>query len=174
MADSLSLDIKASLSWLFEEQLDLSAVSDSAKLEYSVALIDGTAAGQVDKLWHDERTLTAGFAESLDLTNLTNTIFGSTVTINFAKVKAVLVINTSTTSGDDLLVGGAGFSGDAWSPPFNGDQSAKVSVPAGSALLLVNKIDGWAVVDGTDDKLRVENTSGNTVVYRIAIVGTSA
>ena len=174
MADSLSLDIKASLSWLFEEQLDLSAVSDAAKLEYSAALIDGTAASQVDKLWHDERTLGAGFSESLDLTNLTHTIFGSTVTINFAKVKAVLIVNTSTTSGDDLLVGGAGFSGDAWSPPFNGDQSAKVSLPAGSALLLVNKIDGWAVTDGKDDRLRMDNTSGNSVVYRIVIVGTSA
>ncbi|MCH8992603.1 MAG: hypothetical protein IIA44_12770 [Acidobacteria bacterium] len=173
MADSLSLDIKASLSWLFEDQLDLSAISDAAKLEYSEGFADGTSANQVDKLWHDERTLTSGFGENLDLTALTNVIFGSTVTITFVKVKAVLIINMSTTSGDDLLVGGAGFSADAWSPPFNGDQNAKVSVPAGSTLLLVNKIDGWAVTDGSDDKLRVENTSGNSVNYRIAIVGTS-
>src|SRR5688572_4302932 len=99
MADTLAVDIKASLVWLFQDAIDLTVVSDSSKLEYAESLADGTAADQADKLWHDQRTVAAGANDDLDLTALVNTIFGSTVTINLVKVKALLIVNLSATAG---------------------------------------------------------------------------
>ncbi len=174
MADTLSTDVKASLAWLFQDQLDLSTVADTARLEYSRSLADGTGADQADKVWHDQRTVAASSNDDLDLTNLTSTIFGSTVTINFVKIKAILLINTSTTSGDELRLGGAGAVGNAFAAPFNGDQDAVVYVGADSSLLLSIISVGWTVTGGTADILRINNPTGNAITYRIAIVGTSS
>jgi hypothetical protein len=173
VADTLAVDLKASLTWLFSEALDLSSVNDQATLEYDASLADGTAADQADLIWHDQRTLNAGASEDLDLTALITVIFGGTVSISFAKVKAILIVNTSTTAGHELLVGGAG-AGQAFATPFNNNAGAKVGVGPDSPLLLVNKKDGWAVTAGTGDILRIQNSGAAAVTYRIVIVGTSA
>jgi hypothetical protein len=174
MGDALSADVKASLNWLFQETLDLATVADAAKLEYSKNFVDGTATDQADKLWHDQRTPSIGTSENLDLTNLSNTIFGSTVTVSFAKVKALLIVNTSTIAGDNLVVGGAGGGGAAWSAPFDGDADAKVVVPPDSVLLMVNRKAGWTVTNGSADILKIANAGTTAFAYRIAIIGTSA
>jgi hypothetical protein len=173
MADTLSVDLKASLTWLFSEGLDLSTVNDNAKLEYSQSTADGTGADQADKLWHDQRTVNAASNDDLDLTALVNSIFGTNVSISFAKVKAVLIVNASTTAGQLLRVGGAG-AGQAFATPFNGSATAVVEVGADSCLMLVNKKDGWTVTPTTGDILRVANAGGSAVTYKIAIIGTSA
>ena len=85
MPDTLSLDLKASLTWLFSEGLALSTVNDQAALEFAATLADGTGDSQADKLWHAERTVAAGANDDLDLTALATTVFGSSLTINFAK-----------------------------------------------------------------------------------------
>jgi hypothetical protein len=172
MADTLSVDLKASLTWLFSEGLDLSTLNDNAKLEYAQSTTDGTGADQADKLWHDQRTVNAASHDDLDLTALTNSIFGTSVSISFAKVKAILIVNTSTVSGDILRMGGAG-AGQAFAAPFNGSATAEVEVGADSCLMLVNKKDGWTVTPATGDILRVANPGGSAVTYKIAIVGTS-
>lgn len=173
MADTLAVDLKASLTWLFSEALDLSNVNDQATLEYDVSLADGTATDQADLIWHDQRTLNAGANDDLDLTALVTILFGGTVSINFAKVKAILIVNTSTSAGNELLVGGAG-AGQAFATPFNNNVSAKVGVGPDSPLLLVNKKSGWAVTAGSGDILRLQNAGASAVTYRIVIVGTSA
>ncbi len=173
MADTLAVDVKTSLNWSFQNKLDLATVSDVSKLEYTASLADGTAASQADKLWHDQRILSPTAYEDLDLTNLTNIVFGNTITINFARVKLLLVINTSIISGDDMRVGGGGAVNNAWSAPFNADQDAKIELPADSTLLLTNKPTGWTVTDGASDKLRIDNPTANSITYKIVIVGTS-
>jgi hypothetical protein len=173
MPDTLSVDLKASLAWLLSESLSLSTVSDNASLEYSKSLADGTGADLADLLWHAERTVGAGSNDDLDLTALTKTIFGTAVVVNFTKVKAILVINTSSTSGQELRIGGAG-GGVAFSAPFNGDADAQIEVGADSCLLLSNKKDGWTVTPGTGDVLRIANPNAAAVTYKIAIIGTSA
>jgi hypothetical protein len=173
MADTLAVDLKASVTWLFSEGLDLSTVSDNAKLEYALSTADGTGADQADKLWHDQRTVNATSNDDLDLTALTNVLFGSTVTVNFVKVKAILIVNTSTTSGQVLRLGGAG-AGLAFATPFNGSATAVVEVGADSCLMLMNKKDGWTVTPTTGDILRIANPNAAAVTYKIAIIGTSA
>ena len=172
MADTLSVDVRASLAWLFQEAIDLTTIADSSKLEYARSLADGIAADQADKLWHDERTIAAGANDDLDLTALVNTVFGSTLTIALAKVKALLIVNTSTVSGDELRLDSSVSNG--FRAPFNGSAASIVEVGADSALLLCNKKDGWAVTAGTGDILRIHNPGANAITYRIAVIGTSA
>ena len=171
MADTLAVDIQASLAWLFQDALDLTTVADVSQLAFARSLADGTAAGQADKLWHDRRTIAAGANDDLDLTALTQSLFGGTVTIPLAKVKALLVVNTATAAGEDLEVGGSG--GAEWSAPF-GAAGDKVKVPADSCLLLVNRVSGWTVTNGAADVLRIRNAGSGGIDYQIAIVGTSS
>jgi len=172
MADSLAVELQTRLRWLFSDSLDLSTVADSSGVEYEKNLADGTGDDQVDKIWHDQRVLGAATNDDLDLTALTNTLFGSTITINFAKVKSVLIVNTSTTSGDELRVGAA--ASDPFTPPFNGGATSVVEVGADSALLLSSNKDGWTVTGGSSDVLRIANPGGNSITYNIVIVGTSS
>ncbi|MCA9100061.1 MAG: hypothetical protein KDA63_02865 [Planctomycetales bacterium] len=172
MADSLAVEIQTRLRWLFSDSLDLSTVADSSGVEYEKNLADGTSVDQVDKIWHDQRTVAATSNDDLDLTALTNSVFGSTITINFAKVKSILVVNTSTTSGDELRVGAA--ASNAFTAPFNGGATSVVEVGADSALLLSSNKDGWSVTGGSADVLRIANPGGNSITYKIVIVGTSS
>lgn len=171
MPDTLTSQIKASLAWLFQESLDLATVEDDAKLDYDRSFADGTGTDQADKIWHDSRTLAAGASDDLDLNTLTNSIFGSTVTINFAKIKAILIVNVATTTGEDLTVGGA--ASQEWTA-WVGAGGDKVRVPADSCLLISNRKSGWAVTNGASDTLRITNTGAGPITYRIAILGTSA
>lgn len=171
MADSLALEVKAAVTWLFQETLDLSTVADASRLEYLAGLGDGVGAGQADKLWHDERTLAAGAAEELSLDALDQALFGGSIVVSLASVKTLLIVNTATASGDDLLVGGA--AAEPWHGPLGG-AADQVRVPADSCLLLVNRLGGWAVAPGTGSRLRIANTGTAPVTYRVAIAGTSS
>jgi hypothetical protein len=86
----------------------------------------------------------------------------------------VLITNTSIVAGDNLLVGGAGGGGNAWTGPFDGDADAKIVVPPDSALLLVNRKAGWTVTNGATDILKIANAGSTNFAYRVAIVGTSS
>ncbi len=168
MPDTLSVDIKASLAWLFSETLSLSTVVDNATLEYDESLADGDGDDEVDLLWHGQRMLAAATSDNLDLTALATTLFGGALALNFAQIKAILLINTSTVPGDVLQLGGAT---NAFAAPFANDADAVVEIGPNSPLLLANKKDGWPVTPGAADILRVHNPGTNSVVYQIAIVG---
>ncbi len=172
MSDTLSLDIQASIQWLFEETLDLSTVSDHSKVDFLRSVSDGTADGQADKIWHDIRTVASGANDDLDLTSLSQTIHSSVITINLAKVKALFIVNTATAAGERLYLDSS--VAGALLGPFNGNATSRIEVPADSPLLLTNLIAGWAVANGTSDVLRVTNDGTGNIDYKIVIVGTSA
>ncbi len=173
MADTLAVDIKTSLNWSFQNPLALGTLADVSKLEYAGSISNGTSTNQADELWHSQRVLSSISFEDIDLTNLTNQVFGNTITINLARVKVLMIINTSTTSGDELLIGGAGSANNAWSGPFYADQDTRIGVPSGSVLLLTNKLAGWAVTNNASDILRIDNSTPNSITYQIVLVGTS-
>lgn len=171
MSQTLHLDLRASLAWLLQDSGPLAAISESSKLECLKTLPTGTGAAQVDRIWHDQRTVAAGASDDLDLTALVRQVFGQNISTNFAAVKAILLVNQSTITGDDLAVGGAGAS--AFSAPFNADDNAQLMAPADSVLLLANTKLGWPVIAGTAHVLRVHNPAASAVEYAIVIAGTS-
>lgn len=174
MADTLSAELTLGLTWLLEDVLDTSKVADSARLAYANSWRDGTAVDQADQLWHAQQTLAASGVANLDLTNLSRTVFGGALTVNFAKVKALVLVNLATTSGLDLLVGGAGAGGNGWGAPFNNNKDAKLVLPADSALVLVNRKSGWTVTNGSSDVLKIENPQASAITYKAALIGTTA
>lgn len=170
MADTLSLDIQARLAWVFLDGLDLSTVQDDSALEFKQSITDGTGANEADKIWHDRRTLAASASETLDLSGLTHTLFGSTVTIDLAKVKCLFIKNLATSPGEELLAGGA--ASDAFEVPFGNVAGGVVEVGPNSPLLLAHLLDGWTV--GSDVNLKIANTGSGDITYDIVIVGTSS
>ncbi len=173
MPDTLSAELSLGLTWLLEDVLDTGTVADTSKLAFATSWRDGTAVDQADQLWHAQQTLAASGVVSLDLTNLARSVFGGSLAISFAKVKAVVLVNLATTSGLDLLVGGAGAGGNGWGAPFNNNKDAKLVLPAESALVLVNRKSGWTVTNGSSDVLKIENPQASPVTFKAALIGTT-
>ena len=109
--------------------------------------------------------------DDLQLSSLPQTIFGNAVTVDFVAIKALLIVNTATASGDDLIIGAAAAS--IWSAPF-GAGSHQVRVPANACLLLVNTNNGWPVTAGSADTLRIANLGSDSIDYKIVVVGLHA
>ncbi len=170
MADTLTSELRASLTWQFQDVVNVSRVTDSSLLDFRHTLADGSGLDQADKVWHDVRTLAVGANEDLVLSALPVTLFGNTLAIALVRVKAILLVSTATVDGEKLVLGGA--TSQEWLGPF-GALGNKLNVPADSCLLLVNKKSGWNVTPGAADKFRVANSGTGSITYKIAIIGNS-
>ena len=169
MADVLTTDLSFVLRALWKDAQDLGNILDALAINLDDTLADGVGLDQADLLWHDERTLTAA-AETLDLTALTRTVFGDSATVNFAKVKALLIKNKSTTAAQVLTVGAAAT--NAWTNWTSVVGSTFYVQPNGIEFKWAPDLAAWAV-RGTNKNLKIDPGSA-TIVYRIAILGTSA
>ncbi len=159
---SITAKIEASLGWDWQD-----GVRDNSALRYAEDLASGSGANQVEAAWHLESVVLTDASTDYDLTNLTRTVLGSTITTNLLTVKAIQVVNLTETALKILNVGGSG--GNEWSEPF-GDAGDTVEVPNDSVLLLSHRRCGWEV-DDSNKLLRI--TATGAVTYSIAIVGTT-
>ncbi|MBN2293494.1 MAG: hypothetical protein JXM70_13780 [Pirellulales bacterium] len=168
MSTTLISTIHAELGWTWRDTAGRTTIVNSNRLRALADLNDGTGTDQADMVWHvEDQILAAGNSSTLDLENLSQSIFGDAISLSMAKVKAILIVNTS--SSGYLLVGGA--AGDEWLEPFAaaGD---KVKVMPGGQLLLANPGGGWSVGAGSTD-LKIEAVMAQAT-YDIAILGTSS
>lgn len=152
--------------------LDLATGSVPLLKTYESSLITGTAVGQADKVFHDQRTLTASSTEDLDLAGVLTDAFGATLT--FVKIKA-LIISAAAANTNNVLVGGVAAGLSSIITP----QSTGIVVvrPGATFAVLAGQADatGYAVTATTADLLHVANSAaGTSVVYDVIIIGTSA
>lgn len=160
---SFKAEVKASLGWNWND-----GAVDNDRLDYAEQLLEGNGASQAEAAWHDrDRTLLDGASTTLDLTSLTRTILGDTVTVTLLTVKALLIVN-QTSGGGELVVGDA--AANEWAEPFTADGD-QITVPPDSPLLLANRQTGWQV-DDSNRNLKLA-ASGGDVTYSIAIIGTT-
>lgn len=170
--NSLGTALSVKLSWTQLATLtDLTVISDPGKIEYGKSTTNGTAVDLADVVWHDLRTLASSGNDDLDLTALNRSIFGTSVTSNFARVKEIVIVNLNAVTGDFLRLDSSVTNGNTG--PFGGSITSKIEVGADSPLVLASKKDGWAV-DGTHKVLRINNPSAHSIQYYIGIIGTSA
>lgn len=166
LTSTLLVDFAATLT----KALDLVTGEAPLRTRVSTALASGTGANQADKIFSDQRTLTASSTEDLDLAGSLTDAFGDTIT--FARIKAILVI-ADAGNANNVLVGGA-----AANQFINwvGDASDKVVVrPGGVFCLIAPDATAYAVTAGTGDLLRIGNSgAGTSVTYKIVIIGASA
>ena len=168
MADTLATTLTLRLEGTYVNALDLSNVTDALSLNYSDTTADGTGLDQADIMWHDSRTL-AATSEDLDLAGTLTGSFGTTVT--FAKVKGILIKNTSTTATEILSVGGAaGNQFVNWVSATNDEINIG---PNGVFLLFNPSAAGYAVTAGTGDLLKID-AGADTITYEITVWGTTA
>lgn len=149
---------------------DLGTARFPLTYDKSTNMPNGTAAGQADLMWSDQRTLAPSASESLDLAGTLVGALGNTLT--FARVKAI-VIRAADGNTNDLLVGGAASNGFA---SWVGDPTDKVKIKPGGMLVLVAPgATAYPVTAGTGDQLQVANSAaGTSVAYDVILIGASA
>lgn len=152
--------------------LDLGTAVATLAKSYTADLTNGTAAGQVDRIFHDTRTLAASANEDLDLAGVLIDALGNSLT--FARVKG-LIISAAASNVNNVVVGGAASNGFiSWA----GAATHTITVRPGATFsLFAGAADatGYAVTAATADLLRVANSSsGSTVTYDVVVLGCSA
>ncbi|OHB65758.1 MAG: hypothetical protein A2Y76_01655 [Planctomycetes bacterium RBG_13_60_9] len=170
MALACTGKISVSITLAQTNELDLSTPTDSVSKTYSRTLASGTAADQVDLIWHDSRSLTNGATESLALNDASLT--GAFGTITFDKVKGICIANTSTENG--LKIGGAA----ANQLGLFSDTTDILILPAASAtnkpsIFLFEAPAAVGIATTTNDELKFASTgtTTNTLTYEIIIWG---
>lgn len=140
----------------------------SHDVSYTVEQTSGTAASEQDLVWSDRDSVANGAPDTFDLSGgLTSKLDGSAVT--FVEVTDLWIRNKSTTTGENLQVGGGSNPWVTWV----GASGDIVIVPPGGILKLSSPIDGFGVTAGTGDILQIASSSG-TISYDIKIEGRSA
>jgi len=156
-------EVQSKIRWQFNNSLDLSTPSESFQYSPRKAFTDGTGANKAQVAASDQRTLTTGTDETLDLKAL-GCAFG---TAAFTKVKAIRIELVTATTGYTLKVKAGASNGlSAW---FS-DASDELIVQAGGAVQLEAPIDGY-VVDATHKTIQITNPAGGSATYNIIVIG---
>lgn len=143
----------------------LSTAKDDVGYSVNRSFSNGSGTTQVaDLVYHASRSLASSTAEDLDFAGVLTDAFGNTLT--FARIKSVVIENTSTT--ETLTIGG-----DDNSIPFFAPATATVTIPPSGVLSLVGPLGGWIVTADTGDILQVTNSAGAATIYKIHVVGAS-
>jgi len=153
--------------------VDLATALTPTNLQRGSLYDNGTGAGQVDRIWHDTRTLTASSSEDLDLSGAALLDpYGNAVV--FARVK-VLMISAALGNTNNVVVGGvaSGLS-TILAPAATGTEIIR---PGGGMAWWAGPADatGAVVTATTADLLHVANSgAGTSVTYDIIVLGCSA
>jgi hypothetical protein len=168
-ATGVTIDAGARVVGTYSQSVPLGSATLALNLTGPVTFTAGTASGQADLAFVDQRTLTASSTENLDLAGVLADKFGNVLTFGHVKL---IYIHAAATNTNDVCVGGAAT--NTFSGPF-ADPTDKVCVKPGAvAFLTVFTGVGWTVTPATGDILKVANSSsGTSVVYDVVILGTS-
>lgn len=159
--------VKVSAAAVYATTLEFGEVAQTLRYNISNAFADGTGADQAQKLWTDQRTLTASATEELDLAGGLTDVFGTALTLT--KVKA-LIIKAAAANTNNVIVGGA--ASNAWAAAVGAANDTITVRPGGTLVLIAPDSTGYAVTAGTGDLLKIANSAGSTsVTYDIAVLG---
>lgn len=141
-----------------------------ASLPLTTQYANGTGAAEVDTIYAKQLSLVASTPQTLDLTSLTDLAGNS---INFARVRELIVQVVDTTLGHDVILGDA--ASNAFSAFWGATGTETVYAGSYSHKSDPNSTGSGhgAVVDSTHKSLKIDPGS-NSVVVNILIVGCSA
>lgn len=169
---ALTTKLNLGISAVESTALDLGGKTTDVGKKYALALANGVAAGQADRIYSDTNTLAASANVDIDLAGTLTDPYGQTIT--FAKVKG-LIVAAAAGNTNNVIVGGAAATQFA---SWVGAATHTVTVRPGGVLALFTgsaDANGYTVAAGTTDFLRIANSGGTTsVTYDIWVIGTSA
>lgn len=169
MATTLKTIVTAQIEATYKNVLDLGVPTDAFLKKVKIELTEGTGASLADRMFHDQRTLTASATEDLDLAGVLANPFGSTLT--FVELRAIL-ISASSANTNNVNVTRPASNG----VPLFLAASDGIAVPPGGVFMWSCPADGKVTVTAsTGDLLTITNSAGSTsVTYDVVIIGTSA
>lgn len=150
--------------------LDIGTASHPVSIKKEFTWPSGTGADQADRIWTDQRTLSASATENLDLAGVLANAFGATLT--FAEIMAIYVFAASANANNVQVGGHATAAFVNWVANATDIVSVR---PGGMLLLVARDATGYAVTPTTGDMLTITNSgAGTSVTYDIVIIGRSA
>lgn len=161
-----SLNVALALTQTAGSQPTVSSARDLIARTLQIEIANGTGSGQADRVYRASPSISAAANLDLDLIGALEDAFGAAVT--FAKVKHILVRNTSATGTLSLKPGASA----AWVALLA--TGSEVIIPAnGFALFGTETGNGIAVTAGAD-VLRITNNAATATIPEIIIIGASA
>lgn len=147
---------------------DLGNVQQQFADRLALALTNGSSgAGKADRVFNDQRTLSASGTEDLDFAGGVTDALGNTVTM--AKIKAVFVKAAPGNTNNVNVTRPASNGVPLFLAAGDG-----ISVKPGAGWMLIDD-NGITVTASTGDLLTITNSGGTTpVTYDIVVIGTSA
>jgi hypothetical protein len=165
----LTADIRLTVSGQQTTPLDLGTASFAFTDSLVASLVNGTAAGQADRIFTDQRTLIASATEDLDLAGVLLDPWGQAIT--FAKIKAIILKAAVGNTNNINVSRPAGATGV---PLFLAISDGFV-LPPGFCNAWFGVGAGVTVTPGTGDLITLTNAAAGTpVTYNVIIIGTSA
>jgi hypothetical protein len=143
-------------------------------MEAIISLTNGTAAGQADIVWFDERAITTGANLDLDLNGILTDAFG--VTISAVELVALFVINaprSGAANTTNLTIGG----GTNPIVGYLGGTTPTIGPIRPGSFVFLGSTDAagfGAITAATGDILRITNSAGATNNCQIAFIARSA
>jgi|GEM_PF-6049270 len=148
--------------------------SDTGRLPHNLDIVsnfqNGTSDGQIDRIYSTAAgSVVAASPVTIDLvgTSLPD-VLDTGLSVSFADLQTLILVNTTASGGGNLLVGGA---------------THFVGLVADATDVIVIKPQGWIAIDlgatglaltgGTSDEIKVDASSG-TVTYKVLALGRSA
>lgn len=165
----LNLDAIITLQGLHTSALDFGDAQFALGVSDTIRLLNGTGAGQIDRLFTDTRTLGPAATENLDV-NAGGLLdaFGAVFTL--ARLKGIYV-KAAAGNTNKVQVTRPAANGV---PLFLAASDGFELSPGGASLLVWPDVTGIVVTAGTGDLITVTNGGGVTpVTYNIALFGAS-
>lgn len=164
---SLTSKFSASISFRQIASPDLGSATDEEALSVSHLLAGGTANGQADLAWSDQRSLASNTSENLDFAGVLHDAYGAVIT---AAELCALMIEADIGNTTNITIGAA--ASNTLVGPFADATDAVVLKPGDCAAFYSNA--GWTVTPSTGDILKAANSTGAVGIYRVAALGRSA
>jgi len=164
----VTADIRLSVTGHQTNPLDLGTADLPFALSATASLLSGVAAGQVDRVFTDTRTLGISATEDLDLAAVLLDAFGAAIT--FAKMKALIIKAAAANTNNVNLSRPAGATG----VPLFTAVSGGIVIPPGFCFAWFGSGAGVVVTPSTGDLITLTNSGAGTgVTYDVVILGTS-
>ena len=171
----LTTDLRLSLRGVLTGVADFGSPTSQPDLTLAFSTADGTAAGQADIIWMEERTVASGANDDIDLAPITNALGASQTPV---EIVGIILINAPKSGVANTTNLTLGVGTNPVTTAFLGGTSPTVGpIRPGGIFMIWNSDNAagfGAVAAGTADILRIANAAGAAATYQIAFVGRSA
>jgi hypothetical protein len=157
---SLTALLKVVPKWI--DSRDATDITDTTTALYTLAIGDGTTAGNANAYWKDQLTIAAGATATIDLRALPHKMFGGTGSLSFGAVKVLMILNNSTTG--SVVVGGSP------SNRWTGFATGNVTIGQEGVFYSACPSDGWAT-SATSKAFTITNSGSVSCTVDVYVAG---